>query len=268
VRLYAEDPTRNFLPVAGRLTRFSVPTDPGIRLDSGVESGSEISVFYDPMLAKVIAHAPTRREAALALAATLQRSQVHGSITNRDLLVNILRHPEFLSGDTDTAFLERNDPAVLGKPLHSTADAGEMALAAALFDHDVRRATLGVLATLPSGWRNNPSDPQAVTFTWTSGEVTVGYSFGRSGPTVSFDGSDPVAFAYDIEGDAVHLEIAGRRRSYRVAKTDAVFDVDGPTGHLRLLERERFPTAAGVADTRIASRPDAGQGAQRHGGGR
>jgi propionyl-CoA carboxylase alpha chain len=248
VRLYAEDATRGFLPAAGRLTRFSVPAQPGIRVDSGVESDSEIPVYYDPMLAKVIAHAPTRREASLALASTLQRSQIHGSITNRDLLVRILRHPEFLAGETDTGFLERHDPADLGVPLPSAADAQEMALAATLFDHDGRRASTRVLGTLPSGWRNNPSNPQTVTFDGSDGAITVRYSLGRQGPTAGFDESDPVTFAYDIDDDAVHLEIAGHRRTYRVAQTDAVFDIDGPTGHLRLVERERFPSASATAD--------------------
>lgn len=248
VRLYAEDATRGFLPVAGRLTRFSVPIQPGVRVDSGVESGSEISGFYDPMLAKVIAHAPTRREAALTLAATLQRSQIHGSVTNRDLLVRILRHPEFLAGQTDTGFLERHDPADLGSPLPSAADAREMALAATLFDHDRRRANANVLGTLPSGWRNNPSGPQTVSFDGTHGSIAVRYSFGPGGPTASFDESDSVAFSYEISGDAVHLELAGRRRTYRATRIDAVFDINGPTGHLRLVEEDRFPTRSGAAD--------------------
>ena len=75
------------------------------------------------MLAKVIAHAPTRAEAARALAGALERAQVHGVTTNRDLLVRILRHPDFLAGDIDTGFLERHDPAVLGAPLADDLDA-------------------------------------------------------------------------------------------------------------------------------------------------
>ncbi|MEX2424567.1 MAG: biotin carboxylase N-terminal domain-containing protein [Acidimicrobiia bacterium] len=249
VRLYAEDATRGFLPVAGHLTRFSVPLQPGVRVDSGVESGSDISVFYDPMLAKVISHAPTRREAALTLAAALQRSQIHGSVTNRDLLVRILRHPEFLAGRTDTGFLERHDPADLGGPLPSAADAGEMALAATLFAHDARRADAPVLGTLPSGWRNNPSDPQTAAYEGRQGPITVRYSFGAGGGSASLDDADPAGFAYDVVDDVVHLEVAGRRRAYRVARTGAVFDVDGPTGHIRLVENERFPSPSSATDS-------------------
>src|SRR5262249_13354659 len=95
-RLYAEDPARGWRPAAGVLhtleipgvdARFRVPAGPGLRLDSGVESGSEVSVHYDPMLAKVVAWAPTRADAARRLAAALRDARVHGVVTNRDLLV-------------------------------------------------------------------------------------------------------------------------------------------------------------------------------------
>lgn len=123
-----------------------------------------------------------------------------------------------------------------------------MALAATLFAHDERRGAAPVLRTLPSGWRNNPSDPQTVTYEGKPGTITVRYSLGSAGPRATFDQSDPVAFVYDVVDDAVHLELAGRRRTYRVTRTEAVFDVDGPAGHLRLVERARFPSAANAAD--------------------
>ncbi len=122
-RLYAEDATRQFQPSAGHLYRFDIPSPTGVRIDSGVEDGSEVSVHYDPMLAKVIAYAPTRVEAARALAGVLERARVHGVTTNRDLLVRILGHPEFLAGDFDTGFLVRHDPAVLGAPPRRRLDA-------------------------------------------------------------------------------------------------------------------------------------------------
>ncbi|MEX2279578.1 MAG: biotin carboxylase N-terminal domain-containing protein [Acidimicrobiia bacterium] len=248
VRLYAEDAMQGFLPVAGRLTQFSIPAEAGIRVDSGVESGSEIAVHYDPMLAKIIAHAPSRREAAMALASALQRATIHGSITNRDLLVRLLRHPEFLSGDTDTGFLERHDPATLGAPLPASDDIAEMALAAALSGHAERRAASPVLATVPSGWRNNPTDPQVVQFDGPQGAVSVGYRFDRSGSTVTFGDADPVRFDHTAADGIVTIEIEGRRRRYRVARSGQIADVDGPAGHIRLVEHERFPSTARVAD--------------------
>ena len=107
VRLYAEDPANGFLPVTGTLARFDVPG--GVRVDTGVESGSEISPYYDPMIAKLIVHASTREEAAARLARALRAAHVQGLVTNRDFLARLLEHDAFLAGDTDTGFLERHE---------------------------------------------------------------------------------------------------------------------------------------------------------------
>lgn len=119
VRLCAEDPTQGYRPATGTLHRFAVPgvaaeftPHQGLRLDSGVVDGSVVSVHYDSMLAKLIAWAPTRTEAARALAGALARAELHGVTTNRDLLVRVLRSPEFGATQVDTGFLDRH-PEVL-----------------------------------------------------------------------------------------------------------------------------------------------------------
>ena len=106
VRLYAEDPAQDYLPVAGPYDRFCVPEDLLIRVDSGIAESGEVSPFYDPMLAKLIVHAPTRTEAANQMAAVLKQTHIHGLQTNRELLVRILQHDEFIAGKADTHFLE------------------------------------------------------------------------------------------------------------------------------------------------------------------
>src|SRR5690606_16115532 len=106
-RLYAEDPLQQFLPQTGTLDTFDLGQVPGVRIDSGVEVGSSVSQYYDPMVAKVIAWAPDRQEAIRKLSAALANARIHGLVTNRDLLVRILRHPEFVAGHTDTGFLTR-----------------------------------------------------------------------------------------------------------------------------------------------------------------
>jgi propionyl-CoA carboxylase alpha chain len=170
-RLYAEDPANGFLPVTGPMRRFRVPD--GVRVDTGVEDGSMISAYYDPMVAKIVAHGATRGEAARRLADALTRAELHGMTTNRDFLVRVLRHPEFLSGDADTGFLERHD---LSAPL--VADRRLAAAAAALAGQARRRAGTRTLRTLPSGWRNNPSQLQVTRF---EGDLEVGYRFDRAG---------------------------------------------------------------------------------------
>ncbi len=115
VRLYAEDVPAGFLPVTGTLHRFAVPSGPGLRTDTGYRDGSVISPHYDAMLAKVIAHGRTRADAARRLARALRDAEIHGLATNRDLLVAILREPEFLAGATDTGYLTRHHLAALAR---------------------------------------------------------------------------------------------------------------------------------------------------------
>ncbi|MEX2533273.1 MAG: biotin carboxylase N-terminal domain-containing protein [Nitriliruptoraceae bacterium] len=107
VRLYAEDPANGFLPQTGTLERFDAPTGPGIRIDSGVETGTDVSRFYDPMLAKLIVHAPDRNSAIRRLRALLYATVVHGITTNLAHLADTIAHPAFAAGDLDTGFLNR-----------------------------------------------------------------------------------------------------------------------------------------------------------------
>jgi propionyl-CoA carboxylase alpha chain len=248
-RLYAEDPANDFLPVTGTLARFEVPA--GVRVDTGVRSGDEISPFYDPMIAKVIAHGATRQEAARRLADALARSQVQGTVTNRDFLVRVLRHPEFLAGDADTAFLERTDAAQLSAPLLD-ADATRLAaLAAALAGAAGRREQATVLGTLPSGWRNNPAVPQTATFATAHDEqLVVSYRFDRSGTQLA----EPAGIVlHHVSPAEVQLTSEGLRRTFRVGP-HAVGTLDGEAP-LRELPRFTDPSAALTAGSLTSPMP-------------
>jgi propionyl-CoA carboxylase alpha chain len=242
-RLYAEDPTSYFLPATGTLHRFRI-THQGARVDTGVEDGSEVTVYYDPMLAKVVAHAPTRSEAVAVLTAALAGAEIHGVTTNRDLLVRVLRHPEFIAGKADTGFLLRHDPAVLGGPLPTPAETSVHAVAVALAAQAERRAAPPVLADVPSGWRNNPSQPQLVAFDGPHGTVTVGYRFARAGLEIEVDGVHmPDVAVHRVTETSVEIETDGVRRRYRVHRRGRDSWVDGPEGCSHLVEHRRFPTA-------------------------
>ena len=240
VRIYAEDPQAGFLPTAGRMHRFDLSA-PGIRVETGVEDGDEIGVHYDPMLAKVIARARGREEAAARLSRALRRAAIHGPVTNRDLLVRILEHPEFLEGRTDTGFLDRHSPADLGRPLPGEAEERLSAVAAALAAQAERRESSGVLSTIPSGWRNNPSQLQVVDFIGAAGEMRVGYTLsGRVRVEVD---SEPVAVTGLVacEPDRVGLEVDGVLGFHRVNRVGDTHYVDGPAGLSRLVEKDRYP---------------------------
>jgi acetyl-CoA carboxylase biotin carboxylase subunit len=106
-RIYAEDPDNNFFPSPGRITRLRTPSGPGIREDSGVYEGWTVPLDYDPLLAKLIARAPSRAQAIARLQRALEEYMVGGIKTNVSLFQRILRHPEFAAGRLDTSFLDR-----------------------------------------------------------------------------------------------------------------------------------------------------------------
>ena len=104
-RLYAEDPERDFLPSIGQLVRYKEPAGEGVRVDSGVEEGGEISMFYDPMIAKLIAYGADRKEAIARLAAALDDYEVRGIQSNRQFLSAVLENETYQSGDITTGFI-------------------------------------------------------------------------------------------------------------------------------------------------------------------
>jgi len=249
-RLYAEDAANDFLPVTGTLSRFSVPGD--VRVDTGVQSGTEISPFYDPMVAKVVAHAPTRAAAARTLADALARAELHGTTTNRDFLVAVLRHEEFLDGRADTSFLERHDPARLAAPLVRGPDEAAAAAAAALALQARHRADADELGSLPSGWRNVRSAPHRVTFALEGDrELTVDYELDRAGAiaTLVVDGeSIRAAVLHGCTPDSVDLEVHGVRRRFGVhIEADGATHVNTEIGQLTLTTQPRHPRVEDAA---------------------
>jgi acetyl/propionyl-CoA carboxylase alpha subunit len=247
-RLYAEDVPAGYLPATGTVSRLRFADT--VRVDTGVSDGSEISPHYDPMIAKVIAHADTREQAARVLADALARAQVQGTITNRDFLVRVLRHREFLSGEADTEFLDRSDPAELGAPLLDAEQVQRAALAAALAGQAARRRDARVQDGLPSGWRNNPALAQTATFTTPYDEgLEVRYRLDRDGRLLEPEGIELVR----ATPEEVVLICEGVRRAYRV-DPDAV---GTPEGEVALSEHPRFadPSAAVSAGSLLSPMP-------------
>ncbi|WP_275957973.1 biotin carboxylase N-terminal domain-containing protein [Pseudonocardia sp. KRD291] len=278
VRLYAESVARGddgvatYLPATGTLHRFDVPGD--IRVDSGVVDGSVVSPHYDPMLAKVIAHGRTRAEAARALARALAGAALHGVTTNRDLLVGILREPEFLAGGTDTGYLVRHDPVALGS---GTLGAGGVrhAAAAALATQAGNRASARVLGGMPSGFRNVGGSPQRISYTLGDREIEVTYRFRRDahgaarpraagapstgGLDVAVDGEPlgETVVLLSATPENVVLEVDGVRRAYAVHRRAGWSYVDGPDGSVALAQVPRFadPNAVAQAGSLLAPMP-------------
>jgi len=159
VRLYAEDPRNGFLPVTGTILQWAVPDMEGIRVETSVESGSEISVYYDPMIAKLVVHAADRRRAFRKMTALLQHLQCLGPITNREFLLDLVRDPAVQAGDYSTRFLE--SWTLPSEPL-SDHQRNLALTAAALSGWQARENQRGLLQSIPSGWRNSDYQPQQV----------------------------------------------------------------------------------------------------------
>ncbi|CAL9559076.1 Acetyl-_propionyl-coenzyme A carboxylase alpha chain [Actinosynnema sp. ALI-1.44] len=234
-RLYAEDPAHDWRPASGTVHRFRVPD--GVRVDSGVEDGSVVGVHYDPMLAKVVAWGETRAAAVRKLANALDRAELHGLVTNRDLLVRTLRHPAFAAGETHTGFLDQH-----GLTKRPDVDVRPAALAAALALAENRRTNL------PLGWRNVPAQPQKAEFEFDGETVAVTYRHTRDGVICS-----PELEVVRAAEDSVTLARDGVQVTYPVAVYGDRVEVGGWS--LRVLPRFPEPTSRVAEGATVAPMP-------------
>jgi propionyl-CoA carboxylase alpha chain len=240
-RLYAEDPEKDFLPVTGTVLSWQPASSPEVRYDSGIESGSVIAVQFDPMLAKVVAHAPTRSEAVLRLALALERTVIQGTTTNRDFLVSVLRHPEFLAGATSTDFLERCNPARARTVSECDVEAAvvQAALAGA-----VRRSAAGIMSRFPIGWRNGALPPETFSFRYRQRTLDVRYrALGAGLYDVEVGPRRTRARVLACTDSQIEIELDGRRHRSSVRSDGPRWWVHGAAGDVQLQLVPRFPEA-------------------------
>lgn len=242
-RLYAEDPARDWQPQTGALLTLDVPEEAGLRLDTGYTGGDTIGVHYDPMLAKVIAHAPTRTEAVRHLARALERARVHGPATNRDLLVRSLRHPDFAAARLDTGFYDRHLDALTQR----SASLELAALAAALADASANSSTEAGPGRPASpgparfgAWRNLPSQPQTKRYRSEPDgtETEAAYRTTRTGPVPA--GEATGVRVISARPGRVTLETGGVTRHFTVTTHQDRVYVDTDTGSHTLTALPRF----------------------------
>jgi len=162
-RVYAEDPARNDLPQAGPLLLYREPSMPGIRVDAGVIEGSEVSVHYDPLLAKLIAWGETRDAARRRALAALRSYPILGIRTNVALLIELLEHPRFIAGSIDTGFLDTEGDAIRARLSVKTPPSVDAVAAAARSAGPATDRRAG-----PFGPATSPSGPADTTDPWTS----------------------------------------------------------------------------------------------------
>ena len=231
-RLYAEDPERGFLPSTGKLIALSFPHGEGLRIDSGGEAGDTVTPFYDPMIAKVIAHGATRDAALDRLAEALDTTVVAGPRSNAGFLAALARAPDFRGGEFDTGFIDGH----LGA-LRATAQGLDKAAAALGAQQLLAResARFAVTDAAASPWDANDAFQLSGTRTLLlpviadSETVTAQVSYGAAGPVVTVDGEAPASGAVAVAtDDAVYVLRAGRQT--KVTLRDLVLDEAADTG--------------------------------------
>ncbi|MCW2782143.1 MAG: acetyl-CoA carboxylase subunit alpha [Marmoricola sp.] len=248
VRLYAEDPSADWQPQSGTLTRFEVPgvmaefenpASYGLRIDSGVGAGNEIGTFYDAMIAKVIVWAPTREHALRQLAGALAKAEIHGLRTNRDLLVNLLRDPLVIAGDMHTTYLDSTDLTPLTRsPCGPDAVAVSAFVAAIALAEQAKRDS-PLHSRIPAGWRNVVSQPQLTTFAVETGPTTtleVRWYGGREFTSADLDDVTVVSAGPSL----VVLLQGGLSRRFDVHVGGSQVDVESSLGHVALRKLPRF----------------------------
>ena len=250
-RIYAEDPNNDFLPSPGKLVAWE-PADISLaRFDSGVETGSEIGIEFDPMMAKVIVKAPTRREAASRLARVLEGLRIQGVTNNRDFLVATLRSPEFIAGDTTTDFIERVAPSRVR--IISSDELDEALIAIVIQSQAHRRSAARVLSTVQSGWRNSRMPPEVTRFrsaqiingeegSEETKDIVVAYRALRDGTfEVHVDDREHSVAVFGVDAYGVDIEIDRRRTSFALTADGDDWFVHGPRGDVTVRELPRFP---------------------------
>ena len=252
-RLYAEDPSNDFLPATGKLIAYEPDSNIEARWDTGVEQGSIIGTDFDPMIAKVISTGKSRTDAANKLALALESLHIGGVITNRDFLVSSLRSEAFHKGLTTSDFIEKVNPQrsipMSGENLELSSSV------AALWIQGLNRKNSNVLNQIPSGWRNSKLPRQKLSFRCLEEETTINYIRRRDGSFNLNNGS--VANIFKWEESGIDIEIDGRRFYAKVTQDSKTIVVHMPWGNavLEILPRFTLPGSEVEAGGLIAPMP-------------
>ena len=252
-RLYAEDPSKDFLPATGTLIAYENDTNIDARWDTGIEQGSVVGTDFDPMLAKVITKGKTRIDAANKLALALETMHIGGVTTNRDFLVASLRTKDFLDGKTTSDFIEKTNPqrAVIleGSMLENALSA------AALWIQGQNRESANILKEIPTGWRNSRLPRQKINFRYLEKDLEVTYKANRDG---SFDLNDgTVARVVKWTFSGIDIEVNNSRFFSKVTRDNDNIVVHGPWGDalFKILPRFTLPGSEAQAGGLIAPMP-------------
>ncbi|MEO0897198.1 MAG: biotin carboxylase N-terminal domain-containing protein [Bacteroidota bacterium] len=244
-RLYAENPKEDFLPVTGKIHRFEWPEMEGLRMESAVKSGSEVSIFYDPMIAKLIIWAEDRSTAHRKMRYLLQHMRCLGMQTNQDFLLWLLSHPDVNQGKYDTHFIQKEyTPG-------SETGAKDIRLyvaAASLHGWSKRNSSRKLLPSLQTGWRNNWYQDQMESFEFEGEKIALGYTDKGDSFQFLFEGAYQELHLLESGEDEIRFEWDDTQYRFQLAQEgDRYFLHNENMGSVELRKLPRFPDSSSEA---------------------
>jgi propionyl-CoA carboxylase alpha chain len=252
-RLYAEDPSNDFLPATGTLIAYESDINIEARWDTGIEQGSVVGTDFDPMLAKVITKGKTRVDAANKLALALESLHIGGVTTNRDFLVASLRSEDFLNGKTTSDFIEKTNPQ---RAVILDGESLENALSAAsLWIQGQNRENATILREIPTGWRNSRLPGQKITFNYLDQDIEITYRSNRDGSFTVNNGTTAKIIEWTPSG--IDIEVNNSRFFSKITRDSDSIVVHGPWGDalFKILPRFTLPGSEQQAGGLVAPMP-------------
>ena len=252
VRLYAENPNNDFLPETGKIVCYEPYKNKSIRWDSGVQKGYEVGTNFDPMLSKVISWAPNRTDACLQLATALEKSCIGGVKTNKDFLVECIRHPEFLAGNTTSDFIEIQSPN--RKKVLNDHDKNNLMIAGAVWISQTNIKNKNKLRFIKHSWTNGRLPHQNISFQFENEVHQIKYSYINK-ESISILEKNVEIISFDNE--MLECVIDGIRSQYQIYRDeDRLFVFDSFNDiQLKVLPRFVDPSTSSIEGGLLAPMP-------------
>ena len=252
VRLYAENPNNDFLPETGKIVCYEPYKNKSIRWDSGIQKGYEVGTNFDPMLSKVISWAPNRTDACLQLATALEKSCIGGVKTNKDFLVECIRHPEFLAGNTTSDFIEIQSPN--RKKVLNDHDKNNLMIAGALWISQTNIKNKNKLRFIKHSWTNGRLPHQNISFQFENEVHQIKYSYINK-ESISILEKNVEIISFDNEMlECVIDDIRSQYQIYRDEDRLFVFDSFNDI-QLKVLPRFVDPSTSSIEGGLLAPMP-------------
>ena len=252
VRLYAENPNNDFLPETGKIVCYEPYKNKSIRWDSGVQKGYEVGTNFDPMLSKVISWAPNRIDACLQLATALEKSCIGGVKTNKDFLVECIRHPEFLAGNTTSDFIEIQSPN--RKKVLNDHDKNNLMIAGALWISQTNIKNKNKLRFIKHSWTNGRLPHQNISFQFENEIHQIKYSYINK-ESISILEKNVEIISFDNE--MLECVIDDMRSQYQIYRDEDRLFVFDSFNDIQLIVLPRFvdPSTSSIEGGLLAPMP-------------